>query len=383
MHDTHPNNETNTSKLVTVAIHTYQKAQILQSLLQSQGIAATLHNVNTVQPVFSAGVRVRIAEEDLPRALAYIEDLQWGLDEAYDTLHDPARQSDFQGQEGDPYKGYVLIPVDFSAYTDRICRLGFNFAARRHLHVLLMHVYAGTGSSISITYQREFAHAESLMANLTKEIDEKIASGALPKVSYLTSIKEGFPADELLRYAKRNTPTIIIMGTRGKTMDSSYLIGSVAAEIIDSAKVPVLVIPEDTPMDDLMLVKNVGVATSFDDRDVLLFDQLMSMMLPCTPRYCLFNVSRSEGENASNQLQVIQKHYKEHYPNVDIEWSKLRDVVFHEALESFVSEHAIELIVVNTYKRKLLAQLFNPTMARRMLFHAGTPVLVMHSSSAQ
>ena len=70
------------SKLVTVAIHTYEKAQILQSLLQSQGIPATLHNVNTVQPIFSTGVRVRIAERDLPRALAYIEDLKWDLDEA-------------------------------------------------------------------------------------------------------------------------------------------------------------------------------------------------------------------------------------------------------------------------------------------------------------
>ena len=40
------NNPEQQEKLVTVAIHTFEKAQILQTLLQSEGIEATLQNVN-------------------------------------------------------------------------------------------------------------------------------------------------------------------------------------------------------------------------------------------------------------------------------------------------------------------------------------------------
>ena len=54
-------------KLVTLAIHSYEKAQILKSLLETEGIEAYLHNVNQIQPVISAGVRVRIKETDLPQ----------------------------------------------------------------------------------------------------------------------------------------------------------------------------------------------------------------------------------------------------------------------------------------------------------------------------
>ncbi|MCX6307658.1 MAG: universal stress protein, partial [Bacteroidia bacterium] len=46
--------------LVTVAIHTYERAIVLKGILESKGIEVCLHNVNLIQPIVSAGVRVRI-----------------------------------------------------------------------------------------------------------------------------------------------------------------------------------------------------------------------------------------------------------------------------------------------------------------------------------
>ena len=62
-------------KLVTLAILTYSKAQILKNVLENEGIEAYIHNVNLIQPVISSGVRVRIKESDLPRALKGTEGL--------------------------------------------------------------------------------------------------------------------------------------------------------------------------------------------------------------------------------------------------------------------------------------------------------------------
>ena len=44
-------------KLVTLAILTYAKAQILKNVLENEGIEAYIHNVNLIQPVISSGVR--------------------------------------------------------------------------------------------------------------------------------------------------------------------------------------------------------------------------------------------------------------------------------------------------------------------------------------
>ena len=64
-------------KLITLSILTYSKAQILKSVLESEGIESYIHNVNLIQPVISSGVRVRIKESDLPRALKIIESSSW------------------------------------------------------------------------------------------------------------------------------------------------------------------------------------------------------------------------------------------------------------------------------------------------------------------
>ena len=41
-------------KLVTLAIHTFEKAQILKTMLETEGIDVYIHNVNLIQPVVSA-----------------------------------------------------------------------------------------------------------------------------------------------------------------------------------------------------------------------------------------------------------------------------------------------------------------------------------------
>ena len=85
-------------RLITLAIHTYPKALILKGVLESQGIAVVIQNVNLLKPVISPGVRVRIHEKDLPHALEILEtDPVFGKSEVSDK----------------PQKNRILIPIDF------------------------------------------------------------------------------------------------------------------------------------------------------------------------------------------------------------------------------------------------------------------------------
>ena len=47
-------------KLVTLAIHTFEKAQILKTMLETEGIVGYILTVNQSPPVVSAGVRERV-----------------------------------------------------------------------------------------------------------------------------------------------------------------------------------------------------------------------------------------------------------------------------------------------------------------------------------
>ena len=131
-------------KLVTLAILTYSKAQILKNVLENEGIEACIHNVNLIQPVISSGVRIRIRESDLPRALKIIESSAW-------LAEDVVNEEKTEEKHGKQ----VLIPVDFSDYSMAACEFGFNFAAKIQAEVVLMHVYFSPVYMPSLQYATE------------------------------------------------------------------------------------------------------------------------------------------------------------------------------------------------------------------------------------
>ena len=120
-------------KLVTLAILTYAKAQILKNVLEAEGIEAYIHNVNLIQPVISSGVRVRIKESDLPHALQIIESSTW-------LAEDIVKEQEQSNKERNKQKK-VLIPVDFSDYSLKACQFGFSFAKSINAEVILLHAY--------------------------------------------------------------------------------------------------------------------------------------------------------------------------------------------------------------------------------------------------
>lgn len=117
-------------KLVTLAILTYTKAQILKNVLENEGIETYIHNVNQIQPVVSSGVRLRIKESDLPRALKITESSTW-LSES--IVGEGAQSKDKSNK--------ILIPVDFSNYSMKACEFAFNLAKTENAEVILLHVY--------------------------------------------------------------------------------------------------------------------------------------------------------------------------------------------------------------------------------------------------
>lgn len=121
-------------KLVTLAILTYTKAQILKNVLENEGIETYIHNVNQIQPVVSSGVRLRIKESDLPRALKITESSTW-LSESIVGEKEPKVKDK---------SNKILIPVDFSNYSMKACEFAFNLAkqkCRSHPVACLFHAY--------------------------------------------------------------------------------------------------------------------------------------------------------------------------------------------------------------------------------------------------
>ena len=60
-----------------------------------------------------------------------------------------------------------------------------------------------------------------------------------------TAIKTGYPADVILDMEKIENPSIIVIGSHGRTNLSDVLLGSVSRQIIRKCKGPVMVVKRD------------------------------------------------------------------------------------------------------------------------------------------
>ena len=49
-----------------------------------------------------------------------------------------------------------------------------------------------------------------------------------------------------------------------------------------------------------------------------------------------------------------------------------------KGLEQYIKDNQIDIIALPSYKRNIFARLFNPSIARKMIFHSDTPLLVMN-----
>lgn len=371
-------------KLVTLAILTYSKAQILKNVLENEGIEAYIHNVNLIQPVVSSGVRIRIKESDLPRALKVIESSAWLADE---VVKEETSQSEQRSRK-------ILIPVDFSGYSMKACEFGFNFANEIHAEIVLMHVYFSPIYMPSLQYATEgygvpmerdvgiksmLESIHTQLNKLTEEIKNRISKGEMPDVKYTCLLREGVPEEEILHYARFEKPLMIIMGTRGQGEKELDLIGSVTAEIIERSPTFVYAIPEHTKSKNFREIQKVAFITNFDQRDLIAFDSLITTFQDYKFKISFIHLNTDEHRRTWNEIKLagIKEYFKKQYPQLDICYNVVTEDHLLSNLDDYVKQEQIDVLCITNYKRNIFARLFNPSIARKMIFHSNTPILVI------
>lgn len=368
--------------LVTLATLTYNKALILKDFLHKAGIKAIISSIHPESSILSSGVFVQINENDLPQALKVTESTNWL---AESIVGEKTPESDHKESK------IILVPVDFSDYSMRVCEIAFNIAEKMNYHISLIHVYLSPLFQSALSYgashfpkgndkdsKTELLKAKEEFEELSKAINEKIKSNELPQISYKYIIKEGIPEEEILKYSKEINPKLIIMGTRGKHRKDVDLMGSVTAEVIDRANSNVIAIPENTPLKVFKDVKHIAFITNFEQYDLIAFDSFMNSWKPYQFSITLLHLAGSPDAWNEIKLAGIKEYFQRQYPLIDIHYDVVKDDDLLKSLDSYIQNNKIDIIALTSHKRNIFTRLFNPSIAQRMIFHSDTPLLVMN-----
>ena len=366
------------SRLITLAIHTYERALMVRTLLENEGIRVELNNVNLEVPGFSSGVRVRIRENDLPLALRIVEN-----QELFSDNISPAKACHT-----------FLVPVDFSEHSFKAALVGCTLASKHNAAVDLLYSYidpyiAGKMQlSDSLSYEISESGARqqmteagrTLMSHFAERLRRRMLDGVIPAVKLNLDVTEGVPEDAIVDYAKMHTPRLIVMGTREARKKESDMIGSITAEVLDEGRFTVLTVPETVTVEKSLHPTNILFFSNIDQNDILAMDTLYRLFgsddaavtIVHIPKKSRFNENSVDKAlvRLSDYCRANFKHY--HFESVPVSQADSdREFAELNAL------HGFDLVVVPNRRRNALSRLLRPGLAHRLLFQADIPMLVI------
>jgi nucleotide-binding universal stress UspA family protein len=138
----------------------------------------------------------------------------------------------------------ILVPIDFSEYTDDILAYAREIAQKFGSSIHLMHVIPNMDY---FTPYESFIAAENMVA-VQKGIEGEVAkdmegvAGKLTGVATTRAVRTGVAFLEIIDYVRSEEIDLIIMGTHGRGGLEHILIGSVAEKVVRKAPCPVLTI---------------------------------------------------------------------------------------------------------------------------------------------
>lgn len=366
-------------KLITIVVLPYSKALILKMRFEANEIACDLENINLIEGAASSTVRVKILEKDLVNAIPILDDFL-------------GKKTIIPDGKTKLHERHILVPVDFSESSKKACKMAFNIAS--HLQVKLVFMHSFINPLIhSIPFSDVYAYDSALLmkveyaeknanTNFKKffsEIKNEIGKERWETITSEFIIKSGYADEDILAYSQENKSQLIVMGNSGNS-EQRETVGSTTADVMYNARVPVLVVPESTPDRELEHFSTVLYATNFDEKDFVALDKLMSILYPFDIKLICAHVGHPKGNGWDlAKLNGMKDILKEKYRSEAFECRLIVGNDTLDSLEHFIKEEKIDILSLTTHKRNMISRLFNPSLARKMAFHANTPLLVFHA----
>ena len=363
-------------KLITIVVLPYSKAYILKMRFEAKKIECVLENINLIEGVASSTVRVKILEEDITKALPVLNELL-------------GKKSVNIAHQSATHERHILVPIDFSVSSKKACKMAFNIASHLQVKLVFMHSYINPQIH-SIPFADVYAYNSALLSNIEhaeenannsfksfiSELAKEIGTEKWNEVQSEFIIKSGYPDEDILAYSAENISQLIVMGNSAST----ETVGSVTADVMYNARVPVLVIPGSMPEQDLQHFSKVLYATNFNEKDFAAIDKLMSILYPFDIKVICAHVGQPSGDSWDlAKINGMKDILKEKYRTESFDCKLIIGNNTLDSLEHFIDDEKIDILSLTTHKRNMISRLFNPSLARRMTFHSHTPLLVFHA----
>ncbi|HEX2933824.1 MAG TPA: universal stress protein [Bacteroidales bacterium] len=357
----------------------FNKAQIISTRFETVGIELFFKDINVLAAAPGTEIKLFVKEKDAAKATALLKELSVEMPETI-------------GQEGTAFSDEILVPVDFSQASMNASFFALELAAKSKNRIKFIHAYgypemrpvsfddtdflSGTLTAYIAEMRQE---AENKLAELLKLVQDYISRNNLGPIPVSSAIINGLPDEITLYTAESENAGLILMGISRKDVRIFEPIGKMASRIVEKAKCPVLIIPEDYMFKGIDQLKNVLYTTAFDETDFVAVKRLFKIVQQLNSNIHVLHISNTDGNPWDNiKMEGLRDYFSKVYnsSNVYCEVIISKDIL--QALDDYIALKGINLITMVTHKRNLIGKLMNPNITLKILYHTQIPLMVFH-----
>ena len=216
---------------------------------------------------------------------------------------------------------------------------------------------------------------EFVFADPSDSVEGVVADTMVEKEVYI-----GFASEVLINLSKEEDTELMVMGTSGKGGILEKVFGSISSKVSKHGHCPIWLIPPKAKFNG---IKNIMYASNYQSADDALIQKIIDFAGIFDANIHMVHVTEDKNEKDFQLEEVlIEQLFRRKASSLEFRMSTIKSKSVWEGLYSYADANQIDLIVMVNRHRNFWESLLHKSTIEAMVFHAQTPLLIVHTQNS-
>jgi len=276
----------------------------------------------------------------------------------------------------------ILVPIDFSPNSKNALRIAAEIARTYNASLELLHTNVAAAYAVPLSeyvspsqYAEDEEYDETAMGLLERVKKELLKDPANASLKVDTRVEEGYLFSCVRNVAEEDGVDLVVMGTKGASGVSEFLVGSNTEKVIRVAPCPVLAVPEHTKTFSL---KTVLLPSTLKDDQKGIFRYIGEWQKTFGCNVKVLYLNNPSGLPTDGSAEARKNRMAEAAGLAKTEVIMSMGSFFEDStILSVADQYDVDMIAMATHQRHGLSHLLFGSITEDTVNHSDIPVLAV------
>ncbi|WP_187264606.1 universal stress protein [Pontibacter beigongshangensis] len=275
----------------------------------------------------------------------------------------------------------ILVPTDFSAQAQNAFEVAISIAQQTGAAIKLLHVlempygtssFSATGDTMSTRNDMDYIFTLKLLERTKAQMRALVQSVQGSGVEIVEEVDTDHVINRIKRVILKDKIDLVVMGSKGASGMSEFLVGSNTEKVVRAASCPVLTVKRQH---EKFEVRDVVLASDFKREIGMAIERFKEFQRIFRAKLHLVYINTPGNFESNENLKTQMQSVADRFGLQNYTLSVFNDSNEEDGILRFANEINADLIMMATHGRTGFAHLLRGSIAEDLVNHTSLPVL--------